>query len=300
MSIEVKALRKHYGAQKAVDGISFSVQPGQIVGFLGPNGAGKSTTMKMITGYLEPDAGTALVSGIDVRKDALAAKKKIGYLPESNALYYDLYVREYLGFMADVHGIARKKERVEEVIALTGLTPEAHKRVGQLSKGYKQRVGLAAALIHDPEVLILDEPTSGLDPNQIIEIRNVIREQGKNKLVLFSSHILQEVEAICDRVIIINKGTIVADDTLAALRSRNTMNTVRVSFQEALEPEWLRRLPAVAEVEKIDARTWNLRTEDPETVRKALLQLSVEQGLNIESLSTGSESLETIFRGLTA
>ncbi|RYZ22507.1 MAG: gliding motility-associated ABC transporter ATP-binding subunit GldA [Chitinophagaceae bacterium] len=300
MSIEVRDLRKHYGTQKAVDGISFSVQPGQIVGFLGPNGAGKSTTMKMITGYLEPDGGTAVVGGIDVRKDARAAKKKIGYLPESNALYYDLYVREYLGFMADVHGIARKKERVEEVITLTGLTPEAHKRVGQLSKGYKQRVGLAAALIHDPEVLILDEPTSGLDPNQIIEIRNVIKEQGRNKLVLFSSHILQEVEAICDRVIIINKGSIVADDTLAALRSRNTMNTVRVSFQEALEAEWLRRLPAVAEVEKIDARNWSLRTEDPETVRKALLQLSVEEGLNIESLSTGSESLESIFRGLTS
>jgi ABC-2 type transport system ATP-binding protein len=299
MSIEVKSLRKHYGTQKAVDGISFSVQQGQIVGFLGPNGAGKSTTMKMITGFLEPDAGTAIVGGIDVRKDALGAKKKIGYLPESNALYYDLYVREYLGFMADVHGIDRKQERVEEVIKLTGLSPEAHKRVGQLSKGYKQRVGLAAALIHDPEVLILDEPTSGLDPNQIIEIRNVIREQGRNKLVLFSSHILQEVEAICDRVIIINKGTIVADDTLEALRSRNTVNKVRVSFQEALEPEWLRRLPAVSAVEKTDANSWNLSTEDPETVRKALLQLSVEHGLNITSLTTGSESLETIFRSLT-
>jgi ABC-2 type transport system ATP-binding protein len=299
MSIEVKSLRKHYGTQKAVDGISFSVQPGQIVGFLGPNGAGKSTTMKMITGFLEPDAGTAIVGGIDVRKDALGAKKKIGYLPESNALYYDLYVREYLGFMADVHGIDRKQERVEEVIKLTGLSPEAHKRVGQLSKGYKQRVGLAAALIHDPEVLILDEPTSGLDPNQIIEIRNVIREQGRNKLVLFSSHILQEVEAICDRVIIINKGTIVADDTLEALRSRNTVNKVRVSFQETLEPEWLRRLPAVSAVEKTDTNSWNLSTEDAETVRKALLQLSVEHGLNITSLTTGSESLETIFRSLT-
>jgi ABC-2 type transport system ATP-binding protein len=300
MSIEVKSLRKHYGTQKAVDGISFSVQQGQIVGFLGPNGAGKSTTMKMITGYLEPDEGTAVVGGIDVRKDALGAKKKIGYLPESNALYYDLYVREYLGFMADVHEIARKKERVEEVITLTGLTPEAHKRVGQLSKGYKQRVGLAAALIHDPEVLILDEPTSGLDPNQIIEIRNVIKEQGRNKLVLFSSHILQEVEAICDRVIIINKGTIVADDTLDALRSRNMVNVVRVGFQEALEPEWLRRLPGVTDVEKIDTYNWSLRTEDPEGVRKALLQMSVEHGININALTTGSESLETIFRNLTA
>ncbi|GAB4092982.1 gliding motility-associated ABC transporter ATP-binding protein [Flaviaesturariibacter terrae] len=299
MSIEVKELRKVYGTQKAVDGISFSVQPGQIVGFLGPNGAGKSTTMKMITGYLEPDGGTALVSGTDVRQNPLEVKKKIGYLPESNALYYDLYVREYLSFLADVHGITHKKARVEEVITLTGLTPEAHKRVGQLSKGYKQRVGLAAALLHDPEVLILDEPTSGLDPNQIIEIRNVIKEQGRNKLVLFSSHILQEVEAICDRVIIIHKGRIVADDTLSNLRSRNSRSTVQVTFQEALEPEWLRRLPGVSAVEKRDAHSWSLATEDPEGVRKALLQLSVEQGLNISSLTAGSESLETVFRSLT-
>ncbi|RYY41725.1 MAG: gliding motility-associated ABC transporter ATP-binding subunit GldA [Chitinophagaceae bacterium] len=299
MSIEVTQLRKTYGAQKAVDGISFSVQPGEIVGFLGPNGAGKSTTMKMITGFLEPDGGTAVVGGIDVQRDPLQVKKKIGYLPESNALYYDLYVREYLSFLADVHGISGKKTRVEEVIGLTGLTPEAHKRVGQLSKGYKQRVGLAGALLHNPEVLILDEPTSGLDPNQIIEIRNVIKEQGRNKLVLFSSHILQEVEAICNRVIIINKGQIVADDRLDDLRRRNTANRVRVSFQEPLESEWMRRIPGVTEVEKIDSRNWSLRTEEPEAVRKALLQLSVEQGLNIESLTTGSESLETIFRQLT-
>ncbi|RYY98498.1 MAG: gliding motility-associated ABC transporter ATP-binding subunit GldA [Chitinophagaceae bacterium] len=300
MSIEVKELRKQYGTQKAVDGISFSVKPGEIVGFLGPNGAGKSTTMKMITGYLQPDGGSVTVGGVDVTADPLAAKKKIGYLPESNALYYDLYVREYLGFIGDVHGIANKKARVEEVIRLTGLTPEAHKRVGQLSKGYKQRVGLAAALLHDPEVLILDEPTSGLDPNQIIEIRNVIKEQGRNKLVLFSSHILQEVEAICDRVLIINKGNIVADDTLDNLRRRSSINKVRVTFQEALEPEWLRRLPGVLEAEKEEGNSWALRTEAPDTVRKALLQLSVEHGLNIVSLSTGSESLETVFRSLTA
>jgi ABC-2 type transport system ATP-binding protein len=299
MSIEVKQLRKNYGAQKAVDGISFSVRPGEIVGFLGPNGAGKSTTMKMITGYLLPDDGTALVGGIDVRQEPLAAKKKIGYLPESNALYYDLYVREYLIFLADVHGIARKKERIEKVINMTGLTPEAHKRVGELSKGYKQRVGLAAALLHDPEVLILDEPTSGLDPNQIIEIRNVIKEQGKNKLVLFSSHILQEVEAICDRVIIIHKGRIVADDKLETLRRNNKVNQVRVSFQEALEPEWLQRLPGVIQADKTENNSWSLKTEDAEGVRRALLQLSIEHSLNIVSLTTGSESLETIFRSLT-
>ena len=299
MSIEVRQLLKQYGAQKAVNEISFTVNKGEIVGFLGPNGAGKSTTMKMITGYLEPDAGQISVSGIDVTKDPLAAKRKIGYLPESNALYYDMYVREYLGFVADVHQVADKKDKVEHVIQLTGLTPESNKRIGQLSKGYKQRVGLAAALLHDPEVLILDEPTSGLDPNQIIEIRNVIKEQGKDKLVLFSSHILQEVEAICDRVIIINKGRIVADDTLANLQQRSSATVVRVSFKEPLEAEWLARLPEVKSVHKVDTYTWNLETEAPEVVRKAVFGMAVEHNLNIVSLQTHSESLEEIFRSLT-
>ncbi len=266
MSIEVKGLLKQYGEQKAVNQISFTVNKGEIVGFLGPNGAGKSTTMKMITGYLEPDAGDITVSGIDVKKDPLAAKKKVGYLPESNALYYEMYIREYLDFIADVHEVKNKKQRIEEVIRLTGLTPESKKRIGQLSKGFKQRVGLAAALLHDPEVLILDEPTSGLDPNQIVEIRNVIKEQGKNKLVLFSSHILQEVEAICDRVIIINKGKLVADDTLQNLQQRSTTNIVKVSFKEALEAEWLRRLQGVKTVNKMDAHTWTIETE-PNPIR---------------------------------
>jgi ABC-2 type transport system ATP-binding protein len=299
MAIEVRQLLKQYGEQKAVNNISFSVDKGEIVGFLGPNGAGKSTTMKMITGYLEPDDGSITVSGIDVRKQPLEAKKKVGYLPESNALYYDMYIREYLGFVADMHGIANKKQRIEEVITLTGLTPESNKRIGQLSKGYKQRVGLAAALIHNPEVLILDEPTSGLDPNQIVEIRNVIKEQGKDKLVLFSSHILQEVEAICDRVIIINKGQIVADDKLVNLQKRSPVTIVKVGFAEALEPEWLKRLPAVTLVDKVDANHWNLQTLEPEQVRKALLQLALEHNLNIVSLQTQSESLEEIFRSLT-
>ncbi|HQS54453.1 MAG: multidrug ABC transporter ATP-binding protein [Bacteroidetes bacterium 24-39-8] len=219
MSIEVSGLGKNYGAQKAVNNLSFTLNKGEIVGFLGPNGAGKSTTMKMITGYLTPDAGSAKVCGIDILIDPIAAKQKIGYLPEANPLYHDMYVREYLDFIAGVHGIQNKKSAIESVIQLTGLTPESTKKIGQLSKGYKQRVGLAAALIHDPEVLVLDEPTSGLDPNQIIEIRNVIKEQGKNKTVLFSSHILQEVTAICDRVIIINKGQLVANDSLANLQS---------------------------------------------------------------------------------
>ncbi|MDB5197313.1 MAG: gliding motility protein GldA [Flaviaesturariibacter sp.] len=299
MSIQVQGLLKQYGEQKAVNAISFTVNKGEIVGFLGPNGAGKSTTMKMITGYLEPDAGAITVSGIDVRKDPLGAKKKVGYLPESNALYYDMYIREYLSFVADVHSVANKKDKVEEVIKLTGLTPESNKKIGQLSKGYKQRVGLAAALIHNPEVLILDEPTSGLDPNQIIEIRNVIKEQGKDKIVLFSSHILQEVEAICNRVIIINKGNIVADDSLQALQSRSSTNIVKVGFQEPLEPAWLQRLPAVKAVDKIDTYNWSLQTDEPETVRRGLLELSMQHNLNIVSLQTGSESLETIFRSLT-
>jgi len=219
MSIDVSGLGKNYGAQKAVDNISFTLNKGEIVGFLGPNGAGKSTTMKMITGFLTPDTGLAKVCGIDVQVDPISAKRKIGYLPEANPLYHEMYIREYLDFIAGVHGIADKKTAIASVIQLTGLTPESTKKIGQLSKGYKQRVGLAAALVHDPEVLVLDEPTSGLDPNQIIEIRNVIRAQGKNKTVLFSSHILQEVTAICDRVIIINKGKMVANDSLANLQS---------------------------------------------------------------------------------
>lgn len=208
-----------FGTQKAVDNISFRLNRGEIVGFLGPNGAGKSTTMRMLTGYLEPDSGTATVAGIDVQKEPLAAKKKIGYLPEANPLYYDMYVKEYLGFIADVHKIPNKNDRISSIIETVGLTVESRKRTGQLSKGYKQRVGLAAALLHDPEVLILDEPTTGLDPNQIIEIRDLIKSLGANKTVLFSTHILQEVDAICDRVIIISKGKIVADKPLADLKA---------------------------------------------------------------------------------
>lgn len=221
MSIEVSQLTRMYGDQKAVDDISFSLNKGEIVGFLGPNGAGKSTTMKIITGYLRPDKGTAVVSGINVQQDPLSAKRKIGYLPEANPLYYDMYVQEYLDFVADVHAVPNKKHKISTIIDTVGLAPEKRKRTGQLSKGYKQRVGLAAALIHDPEVLVLDEPTTGLDPNQIIEIRDLIRNLGKNKTVLFSTHILQEVEALCDRVIIINKGRLVVNSTLHELKQAN-------------------------------------------------------------------------------
>lgn len=299
MSIEVKGLTKIYGEQKAVNDISFTVNKGEIVGFLGPNGAGKSTTMKIITGYLLQDAGQATVAGIDVRTNPIATKSKIGYLPESNALYYDMYVREYLGFIAEVHGLANRKAAIENAISITGLTPESNKKIGQLSKGYKQRVGLAAALIHEPEVLILDEPTSGLDPNQIIEIREVIRQQGKNKTVLFSSHILQEVEAICDRVIIINKGRLVADDKLSNLQQSTSTRVLKVSFQEPLESEWLNRLQGVQNAYSTDRYNWQVQATDIELVRKQIFDLALQHKLNIVSLQTETQSLEDVFRHLT-
>jgi ABC-2 type transport system ATP-binding protein len=220
MSISVESLTKVYGQQRAVDGISFSAQPG-VLGFLGPNGAGKSTTMKILTGYIPQTEGKATVCGFDVETQSLEVKRNIGYLPESNPLYQDMYVRESLAFIADIHRVPDASKRIDEVIELTGLTPEKHKKVSQLSKGYRQRVGLAQAILHDPQVLILDEPTSGLDPNQLIGIRQLIRDLGKTKTVVLSTHIMQEVEAVCDHVVIINKGTIVANDTLEGLRSKN-------------------------------------------------------------------------------
>jgi len=299
MSIEVNGLTKVYEQQKAVNNISFKINKGEIVGFLGPNGAGKSTTMKMITGYLLPDAGTAMVSGIDVTQNSIATKKKVGYLPEANPLYYDMYVKEYLLFVAGVYGIGNRQSAINNVIELTGLTIERKKKIGQLSKGYKQRVGFAASLVHDPEVLILDEPTSGLDPNQIIEIRNVIKEQGKNKTVLFSSHILQEVQAICDRVIIINRGELVANDTLSNLQKNTKSNTVKVAFKESLPIESLQNLSAVTNVQKGNDNNWQLTATDATEARKQLLELALKENLNIVSLQTEGNNLEEIFRTLT-
>jgi len=299
MSIQVKNLLKEYGEQKAVNQLSFTASKGEIVGFLGPNGAGKSTTMKIITGYLQPTGGEAWVCGINVNESPLESKKKIGYLPELNALYYDMYVREYLSFIAGLHALPDTKAAVEKVIETVGLTPESKKKIGQLSKGYKQRVGLAAALIHDPEVLILDEPTSGLDPNQIIEIREVIRKQGQDKTVLFSSHILQEVEAICDRVIIINKGNLVADDTLTNLRKSASGEVVSVSFKESVDRSLLEKLPSVKEILKNEANNWQLATHDSDQLRKQILALALQHNLNIVSLQSENQSLEDIFRSLT-
>jgi ABC-2 type transport system ATP-binding protein len=299
MSIEVKDLLKIYGEQKAVNHISFKAGKGQIVGFLGPNGAGKSTTMKIITGYLKATSGQAWVCGIPVDQSPLESKKKIGYLPEQNALYYDMYVREYLGFIAEVHKITEPKKRINEVLELTGLVNESAKKIGQLSKGYKQRVGLSAALVHDPEVLILDEPTSGLDPNQIVEIREVIKRQGKEKTVLFSTHILQEVEAICDRVIIINKGELVADDTLANLQNAGSKSQlVSVRFSEPVDKALLESIEGIIGVTS-QGNNYMLRTNNPELVRKKILALAVENNLNIISLQSGDRRLEDIFRSLT-
>ena len=300
MSITVNNLTKIYGAQKAVDDIFFTVNKGEIVGFLGPNGAGKSTTMKIITGYLTASTGSATVCNLTVDENNNETKKKIGYLPEANPLYFDMYVREYLDFVSNIHAVKNKKDKIEEVIKTVGLTVEANKKIGQLSKGYKQRVGLAAALIHDPEVLILDEPTSGLDPNQIVEIREVIKKLGKNKTVLFSSHILQEVQAICDRVVIINKGKIVADDLLANLQKENTDNhIVLVSFKENIAVELLHKLNEITGIEQLKDSNYKLQTNNPESVRKQLLELSLLNNLNIVSLQSESNSLEEIFKALT-
>ena len=300
MSIEVKNLLKTYGEQKAVNNISFKIEKGEIVGFLGPNGAGKSTTMKILTGYLQQTSGEAIVCGINVTEDPLATKKKIGYLPELNALYYEMYIKEYLAFIAEVHKVEDAKQKINNVIELTGLTAESKKKIGQLSKGYKQRVGLAAALIHDPEVLILDEPTSGLDPNQIIEIRDVIKKQGLNKTVLFSSHILQEVEAMCDRVIIINNGQLVADDKLSNLQKvSNTQHSVKVEFKEAVDTALLTSLNNVLAVKNIQRSIFNIQCSDAESVKKQILQLALDKNLNIVSLQSENQSLENIFKTLT-
>jgi ABC-2 type transport system ATP-binding protein len=299
MSISVQGLTKKYGEQVAVNNISFTVPQGAIVGFLGPNGAGKSTTMKMITGYLAADAGNIEVCGVKVEKEGIASKAKIGYLPEANPLYFDMYIKEYLQFVAGVHGVKNIPKAVEDAIQTVGLQVEAHKKIGQLSKGYKQRVGIAAALIHQPEILILDEPTSGLDPNQIIEIRNVIKTLAKNKTVLFSSHILQEVEAICDSVIIINKGNIVANDSLQNLKNANRRTEkIIVQFIEDVSVEDIKSLSHVQSVTQLQNQ-FHISSNNSIELRKAIVNLSVQKSLNIVSMQNEVENLENIFSALT-
>ncbi len=299
MSIEVKELTRLYGVQKAIDRISFSVGRGEIVGFLGPNGAGKSTTMKILTGCLKPSQGQAFLNGVDVNAFPLQTKKMTGYLPESNPLYGDMYIREYLSFIADIHRLPSKKEKIKTTIDLVGLRPEAGKKIVQLSKGYKQRVGLAAALIHEPDVLILDEPTTGLDPNQIVEIRDVIKNYGKNHTVLFSSHILQEVEAICNRVIIIHQGKIIADNTLGDLRAEQKGHFIKVVLKEAVTKDQFQGLDLLRGLRKTSDFEWELEATDPELLKKQLLTLSLQNNWNIVSLQSENRSLEDIFRGLT-
>ncbi|MEO6812570.1 MAG: gliding motility-associated ABC transporter ATP-binding subunit GldA [Ginsengibacter sp.] len=299
MAIDIYNLSKLYGTQWAINDISFSIGNNEIVGFLGPNGAGKSTTMKIITGFVHPDSGSVKVNGIDVAANPLEAKRSIGYLPEGNPLYYEMYVREYLEFIAGIHKIKSTKRKIEEIIDVTGLRIESNKKMGQLSKGYKQRVGLAAALLHDPKVVILDEPTTGLDPNQIIEIRKLIKNLGTNKTVLFSSHILQEVENICDRVIIINKGRIVADDTLVTLQSANkSAHTVIVQFGKEINSNLIKSWDGVENIEQISSQ-YHIQTSAPEKIKKMLLEYSLENNLDILSLQSKSKSLEDVFRNLT-
>ncbi|MCW5916744.1 MAG: gliding motility-associated ABC transporter ATP-binding subunit GldA [Ferruginibacter sp.] len=300
MSIKITSLTKIYGQQKAVNNISFDVQKGEITGFLGPNGAGKSTTMKMITGYIEPDSGSMEVCGIKVQTGSIETQKKLGYLPETNPLYVDMYVREFLQFAANIHAVPKAKQRIEEVINMVGLTPESNKKISQLSKGYKQRTGLAAALVHDPEVLILDEPTSGLDPNQLMEIREMIKRLGENKTVLFSSHIMQEVEAVCDRVIIINKGKIVANNSLENLRNASLEGqTIHISFNRPVPSSLLEGIQGIETVQTQNEQTFLITCNDADSIKKELLAMSLKEGLDISSLQTGSKSLETVFKSLT-
>lgn len=296
MSIEVKDISKSYGEQKALDAVSFSIKKGEIVGFLGPNGAGKSTLMKILTTFLNADEGTAAVNGHDVATNQKAVQKSVGYLPEHNPLYLDLYVREYLAFNADVYKVA--KSRIEEVIQLTGLTPESHKKIGELSKGYRQRVGLATALLHDPEVLILDEPTTGLDPNQLVEIRDLIKSIGKNKTVFLSTHIMQEVEAICDRIIIINHGKIVTDKKLGSL-TKDQDQVIEVEFDLPVLQEKLNSLANLTEVKNISGNTWELTFATEKDMRPALFDFAQANGLKTLQLNLKNKNLESVFREMT-
>jgi ABC-2 type transport system ATP-binding protein len=297
MSIEVQNVSKSYGTQKALDNVSFSIKKGEIVGFLGPNGAGKSTLMKVLTTFIEADSGAATVNGNDVNSAQKAVQQSVGYLPEHNPLYLDLYVREYLEFNADVYKIP--KSRIEEVIQLTGLSPESHKKIGQLSKGYRQRVGLATAFLHNPEVLILDEPTTGLDPNQLVEIRELIKNIGKDKTVFLSTHIMQEVEAICDRVIIINNGKIVTDKKLDKLVSEEKEQIIEVEFDKAIDETILAILPNIKTYKNTNGNLWEIVFSTEVDMRPALFDFATNNGLKTLQLNQKNKNLEQIFREKT-
>jgi ABC-2 type transport system ATP-binding protein len=298
MSIEVKNLFKYYGEQAAVRDVSFSIKKGEIVAFLGPNGAGKSTTMKIMTGFIPASEGEVYICGKKVDIDGLETRQIIGYLPENNPLYTDMYVREYLEFVGRIYKIKNLKARVSEMITAVGLEVEQHKKIGMLSKGYRQRVGLAQAIIHDPEVLILDEPTTGLDPNQLVEIRELIRNIGKEKTVLLSTHIMQEVEAICDRVIIISKGQIVADDKASALQQEIEHQTVYVEFDTVVSKAQLSKIPGVQQVEALEGG-WLLGTSATEDLRKEVAMFAQQQGWLVLAMRIEQKTLEEVFKELT-
>ncbi len=301
MSFIVQSISKKFDQFQAVETLSFTIQPGEIVGFLGPNGAGKSTTLKMIAGFLNPDTGSVQLSGVDLHQNEVAYKKKIGYLPESNPLYDDLYVLEYLNFLAQVHGITFPGNRIEEVIAQTGLQSMQHKKIGFLSKGFKQRVGIAAAILHKPELILLDEPTSGLDPNQLIEIRGLIQSLSSTAMILFSSHILQEVAAITDRVLVLHQGKLVADQTIDQL-TQTSHHNLFVQFQEDITPNLSLIQLKYKLLEQEDKRALVIQAKDVKELdqaRQFLMELALEKGLHIERLQTQEASLEEIFKLLT-
>ena len=302
MSIIVQGVTKFYGNQKALDNISFEVKTGEIVGFLGPNGAGKSTMMKIITGFLTASSGKVTVNGLPVEGDNPEVKKQIGYLPENNPLYPEMYVREYLGFVASIYktGLS-KKTQIDNIIDLTGLAPEQNKKIGSLSKGYRQRVGLAQALIHNPAVLILDEATSGLDPNQIVEIRNLIKEAGKEKTVMLSTHIMQEVEAICGRIIIIDNGVIVADEEKSNIYSKfkRHRQVIRVEFDKETTDSSLKDILNVSSVKRVQNNLWLIEAEGDQDIRPAIFNFAVKNNLTVLSLNRQESNLEDVFRHLT-
>lgn len=300
MSIEVTSVTKIYGKQKALEEVSFKAKPGEILGFLGPNGAGKSTMMKIITGFLPPTKGQVRVCDIDVSKNPIAIKSKIGYLAEQNPLYYDLYVKEYLHFMAGIYGIQNKGSRIKEVISKVGLEAEQNKKIGELSKGYKQRVGLAQVLLHDPEVLILDEPTTGLDPNQLAEIRSLIKTIGNQKTVMLSTHIMQEVEAICDRVIIVNKGKIIANENTKELSSKiSSENSIEFELEHDIDEAKIKSIKGVKEVFKLNSNQFKVVQESDADVRNELMQLIIQENNTILNLQKTDSKLEDIFKQLT-
>lgn len=301
MSIEVQNLTKIYDGQKALDEVSFSIGGAEIVGFLGPNGAGKSTTMKILSGHIVETSGTANILGMDVSKESLEIKKRIGYLPELNPLYGDMYVREYLFFIADIHKIKDTQKAINRVIKSTGLERESRKKISQLSKGYKQRVGLAQALINNPDVLILDEPTSGLDPNQMKEIRSLILSLGKNKTILLSSHIMQEVEAMCSRVIILNKGKIIADDTIEAIKKNWDMNTIQihVKFRDSVNGAELSLIDGVESIKSVDEKTFVIVSKGNVDIAEELFNFAIASNTIIVEQKEQEKSLESIFQKLT-